>query len=98
MTNTIVSLSTESGYNPSLLEQVKNLELKGVKHAGANRIDDALVCFNQAIEILPEYAAGYNNRAQARRIKGMNQGRLSVLYISCAILTIQNVFLHLLIR
>lgn len=71
----------ESKFSPDLLEQVKNLELKGVKHAEANRMDDALVCFNQAIDLLPEYAAGYNNRAQARRMKGLNQGT-NLLFIT----------------
>ncbi|XP_039255663.2 tetratricopeptide repeat protein 36-like [Styela clava] len=63
----------ESSFDPEKLATVKNLELKGVKHAEANRLEDALECMNQAIEILPDYPASYNNRAQARRIKGLNQ-------------------------
>ena len=34
----------------------------------------ALEFFNQAIQVAPERASGYNNRAQALRLKGDVQG------------------------
>lgn len=52
------------------LEQSKALELQGVTAAEAGDLGTALERFGQAINLLPERASAYNNRAQARRLQG----------------------------
>lgn len=52
------------------LEQSKALELQGVTAAEAGDLSTALERFGQAINLLPERASAYNNRAQARRLQG----------------------------
>ncbi|XP_045609957.1 tetratricopeptide repeat protein 36 homolog [Procambarus clarkii] len=51
-------------------EEAKDLEVKGVKAAEAGNVEAAVGFFNQAIEIAPARASGYNNRAQAFRLQG----------------------------
>lgn len=48
----------------------KNLEVEGVKAAESGDLDKAIGLFTRAINIAPEWASGYNNRAQAYRLKG----------------------------
>lgn len=60
----------DSGFDTGLLEQVKALELRGVSAAEAGDLQGALQLFSQAIEILPQRASAYNNRAQALRLRG----------------------------
>ncbi|CAB3372847.1 Hypothetical predicted protein [Cloeon dipterum] len=50
--------------------EAKERELEGVRAAEAGKLDDAVEIFTSAIEIAPERASGYNNRAQALRLKG----------------------------
>uniref|UniRef100_A0A8C2RRT8 Transmembrane protein 25 n=1 Tax=Capra hircus TaxID=9925 RepID=A0A8C2RRT8_CAPHI len=52
------------------LEQSKALELQAVIAAEAGDLSTALERFGQAINLLPERASAYNNRAQARRLQG----------------------------
>ncbi|XP_015445421.2 tetratricopeptide repeat protein 36 [Pteropus alecto] len=52
------------------LNQSKALELQGVTAAEAGDLSTALERFGQAINLLPERASAYNNRAQARRLQG----------------------------
>lgn len=61
----------EDGVFPQAqLEQSKALELQGVIAAEAGDLSTALERFGQAINLLPERASAYNNRAQARRLQG----------------------------
>lgn len=46
------------------------LEVEGVQAAEKGDIDKAIDLFGQAILLAPQRASGYNNRAQAFRIKG----------------------------
>ncbi|NXS43631.1 TTC36 protein, partial [Balaeniceps rex] len=55
---------------PELLEQVRDLELQGVSAAESGDVSTALERFSEAIRLLPERASGYNNRAQALRLRG----------------------------
>ncbi|EFB18350.1 hypothetical protein PANDA_017767, partial [Ailuropoda melanoleuca] len=61
----------EDGVFPrAQLEQAKALELQGVMAAEAGDLSTAVERFGQAINLLPERASAYNNRAQARRLQG----------------------------
>lgn len=65
------SLPAPDGVFPQAqLEQSKALELQGVIAAEAGNLSTALERFGQAINLLPERASAYNNRAQARRLQG----------------------------
>ncbi|KAG0239295.1 hypothetical protein B0O80DRAFT_408399 [Mortierella sp. GBAus27b] len=55
---------------PDLLKQLKQLEAEGVMKAETEDIDGAIGKFSEAIALSPNYASGYNNRAQAYRIQG----------------------------
>ncbi|KAG5199494.1 hypothetical protein R6Z07F_014001 [Ovis aries] len=61
------------------LEQSKALELQAVIAAEAGDLSTALERFGQAINLLPERASAYNNRAQARRLQGDVAGALEDL-------------------
>ncbi|XP_054448604.1 tetratricopeptide repeat protein 36 [Pteronotus mesoamericanus] len=70
----------EDGVFPQAqLEQSKALELQGVIAAEAGDLSTALERFGQAINLLPERASAYNNRAQARRLQGDVTGALEDL-------------------
>ncbi|NXT57816.1 TTC36 protein, partial [Pluvianellus socialis] len=60
----------EEAFAPELLEQVRDLELQGVSAAESGDVSAALERFGEAIRLLPERASGYNNRAQALRLRG----------------------------
>lgn len=64
----------DSGFDTELLKQVKALELQGVSAAEAGDLQGALQLFSQAIQILPQRASAYNNRAQALRLQGDTAG------------------------
>ncbi|XP_064029279.1 tetratricopeptide repeat protein 36 isoform X3 [Pogoniulus pusillus] len=59
-----------------LLEQVRDLELQGVTAAESGDVSTALERFGEAVRLLPERASGYNNRAQALRLRGDVAGAL----------------------
>ncbi|KAM4627304.1 tetratricopeptide repeat protein 36 [Polymixia lowei] len=69
----------DSGFDTELLEQVKALEMRGISAAEAGDLQTALQRFSQAIQILPQRASAYNNRAQARRLEGDTAGALEDL-------------------
>ncbi|KAM3874858.1 tetratricopeptide repeat protein 36 [Diretmus argenteus] len=69
----------DSGFDTELLKQVKELELRGVSAAEAGDLPTALQQFSQAIQILPQRASAYNNRAQALRLQGNTAGALEDL-------------------
>nr|XP_025970084.1 tetratricopeptide repeat protein 36 isoform X2 [Dromaius novaehollandiae] len=60
----------EEAFAPELLEQARDLELQGVSAAESGDVSTALERFSEAIRLLPERASGYNNRAQALRLRG----------------------------
>ena len=64
-------------FDPSLLTQVKQLELQGVSAAESGDTRTASQCFDQAIQLLPERPSAYNNRAQTRRLQGDTAGTAS---------------------
>lgn len=61
---------TDGVFPRAQLEQSKALELQGVKAAEAGDLKTALERFGQAINLLPQRASAYNNRAQALRLQG----------------------------
>ncbi|KAF3847426.1 hypothetical protein F7725_020454 [Dissostichus mawsoni] len=63
-------IDDDSGFDTELLKQVKELEMRGVSAAEAGDLQAALQEFSQAIQILPQRASAYNNRAQALRLLG----------------------------
>lgn len=69
--------ATGEAFAPELLEQVRDLELQGVSAAESGDVSTALERFSQAIRLLPERASGYNNRAQALRLRGDVAGEQS---------------------
>ncbi|XP_035009643.1 tetratricopeptide repeat protein 36 [Hippoglossus stenolepis] len=72
-------IDDESGFDAELLEQVKELEMRGVSAAEAGDLQAALQLLGQAIRILPGRASAYNNRAQALRLQGNTAGALQDL-------------------
>lgn len=48
--------------------------MRGVSAAETGDLQTALQLFSQAIQILPQRASAYNNRAQALRLKGDTAG------------------------
>ncbi|XP_071944444.1 tetratricopeptide repeat protein 36-like isoform X2 [Antedon mediterranea] len=50
--------------------KVKQFELEGVHAAEKGDLYAALTAFHKAVELMPERASCYNNRAQALRLKG----------------------------
>lgn len=64
----------DSGFDTELLKEVKELEMGGVSAAEAGDLQAALQLFTQAIQILPQRASAYNNRAQALRLQENTAG------------------------
>ncbi len=56
------------------LLEAKRLELEGVKAAERDDVIGSLNYFNQAINVAPNRASGYNNRAQALRLQNDTEG------------------------
>jgi Flp pilus assembly protein TadD len=56
------------------VDVAKSMELEGVKAAESGDLDKATEMFTRAINIAPKWASGYNNRAQAYRLKGNTPG------------------------
>ncbi|KAL2095712.1 hypothetical protein ACEWY4_007860 [Coilia grayii] len=66
----------DSVFDPTLVSQVKQLELQGVSAAEAGDVKTALLCFDQAVQLLPGRPSAYNNRAQTRRLQGDTAGAI----------------------
>lgn len=62
--------SADAGQDDGTPNQVKTLEVEGVEAAENGDIDRAIDIFGEVIRLAPNRASGYNNRAQALRIKG----------------------------
>ena len=56
-------------------EEAKALEVDAVKEAENGNLTAAIEMLGRAIDLAPERASGYNNRAQALRLKGDTKGR-----------------------
>ena len=56
------------GLDGALLQQVKELETKGVQEARQGNLTEALTLLTQAIELVSSYSSPYNNRAQVHRL------------------------------
>ncbi|KTG33118.1 hypothetical protein cypCar_00036150 [Cyprinus carpio] len=69
----------DSVFESELVKQVKDLELQGVSAAESGDLPAALQHFNQAIQILPQRASAYNNRAQTKRLQGDTKGAVEDL-------------------
>lgn len=64
------ALSGDAVQEDGTPNQVKTLEVEGVQAAEKGDIDQAIEIFSEVIRLVPNRASGYNNRAQALRIKG----------------------------
>uniref|UniRef100_G3MT76 Uncharacterized protein n=1 Tax=Amblyomma maculatum TaxID=34609 RepID=G3MT76_AMBMU len=58
---------------------VKTLEVEGVQAAEKGDVDRAIDIFSEVIRLAPNRASGYNNRAQALRMKGQVERALEDL-------------------
>jgi len=66
-------------YSAEDISKVKQYEKSGVEAAEQGNLEESLKFFNMAIQVLPDRASGYNNRAQARRMLHDVDGALSDL-------------------
>jgi len=71
--------SEDTGEETELTKQIKSLELDGVKLAETGNLEGALLIFSKAIELSPETASAYNNRAQTLRLTGKIEEALADL-------------------
>lgn len=71
---------SEEEVETDAVKEAKQLEVEGVKQAEAGHTDRALELFSQAIQIAPEHASSFNNRAQALRLQGDVQSTVSHLF------------------
>ncbi|XP_005109864.1 tetratricopeptide repeat protein 36 [Aplysia californica] len=56
------------------IKKSKELEVQGVKAAEAGDVDGAITFFGRAVVEAPDWPSAYNNRAQALRLKGDDEG------------------------
>ncbi|KAL3862343.1 hypothetical protein ACJMK2_008318 [Sinanodonta woodiana] len=61
------------------IKEAKRLEIAGVQEAEKGEILNSLEFFGQAIQIAPNFASPYNNRAQALRLNGDVEGAMQDL-------------------
>ena len=52
------------------VKDAKEIEIEGVRLAEKGNIDLSLEMFTKAIQLAPNRASGYNNRAQSWQLKG----------------------------
>ena len=77
--------------SPVVIE-AKKIELQAVKKAEAGHIHEAIDLFCKCIQMVPRRPSGYNNRAQAYRLKGDISGKYRhwivypILNISCSLI------------
>ncbi|ELU16706.1 hypothetical protein CAPTEDRAFT_155655 [Capitella teleta] len=69
---------TEEQDTAAVLE-AKQLEAEAVEKAEKGDVKGALELFSKAIDVAPERASGFNNRAQAKRLLGDVEGALEDL-------------------
>ena len=74
-TTQLLLVFADNEENVMNIEEVKLLELEGVRAAEKGDIDSAIEIFTKVINIAPIWASGYNNRAQAYRLKGNLTGK-----------------------
>lgn len=61
--------------DPEVLKQSKQVELKAVKLAEEQKLEEALEKFSESLKLTPKRASIFNNRAQALRLAGKDEGR-----------------------
>ena len=64
----------EVNYSAEVLKNSKLLEIEAVKLAEEQKLDEALEKFTKSLELTPNRASIYNNRAQALRLSGRDEG------------------------
>ncbi|XP_055856852.1 tetratricopeptide repeat protein 36 homolog [Episyrphus balteatus] len=62
-----------------LIEKSIKLELEGIRLTEERKLDEAISKFEKAIEVAPSRSSVYNNKAQALRLKGDDDGALKYL-------------------
>ncbi|GAB1607003.1 tetratricopeptide repeat protein 36-like [Argonauta hians] len=62
-----------------LENEAKSWEIRGVEEAEKGNMDSSIQMFTHSIQLAPHFSSGYNNRAQALRLKGDIQGALDDL-------------------
>jgi len=77
---------SENGDDGEEIKSAKALERLGVELAEAGNVEKALAQFEKAIEIAPKWASAYNNRAQALRLIGRNEGLDDIIMLVTYIL------------
>ncbi|XP_017461267.1 PREDICTED: tetratricopeptide repeat protein 36 homolog, partial [Rhagoletis zephyria] len=60
--------------NSAEVQQSKALEISAIKLAEEGQLSKALQAFEQALNVAPTRASIYNNRAQALRLAGRDEG------------------------
>ena len=65
----------ELNCSDELLKKSKLLEIEAVKLAEEQKLDEALEKFTKSLELTPNRASIYNNRAQALRLSGSDEGK-----------------------
>eukprot|EP01116_Phalansterium_solitarium_P013730 TRINITY_DN31135_c0_g1_i1.p1 TRINITY_DN31135_c0_g1~~TRINITY_DN31135_c0_g1_i1.p1 ORF type:complete len:184 (+),score=45.36 TRINITY_DN31135_c0_g1_i1:54-605(+) len=68
-----------SEYPEEVVRRVRQLELDAVRKAEQHDLDGALSLFDQAVATAPRDPSVYNNRAQARQLKGDLDGAMADL-------------------
>lgn len=54
--------------------KAQDLEVEGIRQASGNQLEQALASFERAIDLWPDRASIYNNRAQVYRLKNQIDG------------------------
>lgn len=68
-----------NGVDTDVSEEVKKTEIDAVNAAQDGDVSKSLVLFNQVVASAPNYASGYNNRAQLFRLQGDDKSALEDL-------------------
>ncbi|XP_029645120.1 tetratricopeptide repeat protein 36 [Octopus sinensis] len=75
----IINSNEEPKILAAFEQEAKSWEVRGVQEAEDGNLDSSIHMFTQAIQLAPQLSSGYNNRAQALRLKGDIQGALEDL-------------------
>ena len=62
----------------ALVQEAKTLEKEGIRVAECGDLSKSISIFTKSIEVAPRRASGYNNRAQAHRLKGNIEGNIQL--------------------
>lgn len=73
-TEPLVDNDEEFNNKPEELKKSKLLEIEAVKLAEEQKLEEALKKFTESLKLTPKRASIYNNRAQALRLAGKDEG------------------------